>query len=66
MEIVVAHQKKSQEIFRKIIQELKRENILIIDELDLSPEQVVFVKNYFKEKVLPNLIPIMLSKENKE
>ncbi|MGQ7867883.1 polyphosphate kinase 1 [Sunxiuqinia sp. sy24] len=65
METVVSHQKRSQEIFRKIIQELRRENILIIDELDLSPGQVVFVKNYFKEKVLPNLIPIMLSKENK-
>ncbi|WP_430971697.1 polyphosphate kinase 1 [Sunxiuqinia rutila] len=65
MEIVVSHQKRSQEIFRKIIQELRQENILLIDENDLEPEQVLFVKNYFKEKVLPNLIPIMLSKENK-
>lgn len=65
MEIVVSHQRRSQEIFRKIILELRQENILLIDENDLEPEQVVFVKNYFKEKVLPNLIPIMLSKENK-
>jgi polyphosphate kinase len=65
METVVSHQKRSQEIFRKIIMELKQENILMVDENDLEPEQIVFVKNYFKDKVLPNLIPIMLSKENK-
>ena len=65
LEIVVAHQKRSQEIFRNIILELERENILVIDETQLHADQVVFVKNYFKEKVLPNLIPIMLSKENK-
>lgn len=65
METVVSHQKRSQEIFRNIMQELKRENILMVDETDLEPEQIVFVKNYFKDKVLPNLIPIMLSKENK-
>lgn len=65
MEIVVGHQKQSQEIFRQIIQELKRENIFMIDETDLAPEQIVFVKNFFKEKLLPNLIPIMLSKESK-
>ncbi|HKJ41756.1 MAG TPA: polyphosphate kinase 1 [Sunxiuqinia sp.] len=63
--IVLSHQRKSQEIFRKILQELRRENIFMINENQLEPEQIVFVKNYFKEKVLPNLIPIMLSKENK-
>lgn len=62
---VISHQRKSQEIFRQIIQELEQENIFMIDETQLEPEQIVFVKNYFKEKVLPNLIPIMLSKENK-
>nr|MBD3621370.1 polyphosphate kinase 1 [Sunxiuqinia sp.] len=56
METVVSHQKRSQEIFRNIMQELKRENILMVDETDLEPEQIVFVKNYFKDKVLPNLI----------
>lgn len=65
MEIVASHQKRSQEIFRKILDELKQENIFMIDEHDLEPEQLVFVKSYFKEKVLPNLIPIMLSKNNK-
>ena len=65
METVVSHQKRSQEIFCNIMKELKQENILMVDENDLEPEQIVFVKNYFKDKVLPNLIPIMLSKENK-
>ncbi|WP_321288102.1 polyphosphate kinase 1 [uncultured Sunxiuqinia sp.] len=65
METVVGHQKRSQEVFRKIIKELNQENIFMIDETDLEPEQIVFIKNFFKEKLLPNLIPIMLSKESK-
>lgn len=65
METVVDHQRRSQEIFRKIMKEMERENIFMVDEKDLAPEQIVFVKNYFKERVLPNLIPIMLSKEHK-
>ena len=65
VDIVLSHQRKSQEIFRKIILELEQENIFMVDETQLEPEQIVFVKNYFKEKVLPNLIPIMLSKVNK-
>lgn len=64
-DIVISHQRKSQDIFRKIILELEQENIFMIDETQLEPDQIVFVKNYFQEKVLPNLIPIMLSKENK-
>ncbi|WP_423130354.1 polyphosphate kinase 1 [Gaoshiqia sp. Z1-71] len=64
-EIVFQHQQKSQEIYRKIMEEMAAENILMIDESKLSRDQGIFVKRYFHERVLPNLVPIMLSKKNK-
>ncbi len=64
-EIVYQHQEKSQVIYAKILDEMAAENIFMINELQLTSEQGIFVKRYFHEKVLPNLVPIMLSKQNK-
>lgn len=64
-ETVYAHQKKSQEIYRKLLKEMAAEKIFILDENGLSNEQGVFVKRYFHEKVLQNLVPIMLDKKQK-
>ena len=64
-EVVFQHQLKSQEIYRRLMEEMAAENIFMIDETKLGREQGVFVKRYFHEKVLPNLVPIMLSKTNK-
>lgn len=63
--IVLHHQQRSQEIYRKILQEMAVQNIFMINETRLSSEQGIFVKRYFHEKVLPNLVPIMLNKKNK-
>ena len=64
-EIVIGHQQKVQEIFKDILEELKQNNIFLIDEKKLSHQHGVFVKKYFYDKVLPNLVPIMLNKKNK-
>ena len=64
-EIVCLHQEKSQLIYAKILDEMAAENIFMINELQLTREQGIFVKRYFHEKVLPNLVPIMLNKQNK-
>ena len=64
-EIVINQQNKVQEIFKNILEELKENNIFLVDEKDLGHSQGVFVKKYFYDKVLPNLVPIMLSKKNK-
>ena len=63
--IVFEQQEKVQNIFKNIIAELNQNNIFIIDENNLTHEQGVFVKKYFYEKVLPNLVPIMLTRKNK-
>lgn len=64
-EIVFQHQQRSQEIYRKINAEMAAENIFIIDETKLTYDQGIFVKRYFHEKVLSNLVPIMLNKTRK-
>jgi len=64
-EVVLQHQQRSQEIYKKILHEMAGQNIFMINENKLSSEQGIFVKRYFHEKVLPNLVPIMLNKENK-
>ncbi|SHF51979.1 polyphosphate kinase [Mariniphaga anaerophila] len=63
--IVYEQQEKVQQIFKDILAELNENDIFIVNEKDLSREQGIFVKKYFYEKVLPNLVPIMLSKKNK-
>lgn len=57
---VIAQQEKFERTYQKIIRELKKHNISIINEKQLTPIQGAFVKNYFREKVKSSLFPIML------
>ena len=63
--IVIAQQQKVQQIFTDIFEELKKDNIFMINEKELNHQQGIFVRKYFNDKVLPNLVPIMLSNKNK-
>jgi polyphosphate kinase len=62
-EIVIRQQGKVQEVLAEILDELKKEDIYIVNEKQLTHSQGVLVRKYFQEKVLPNLVPIMLSKK---
>lgn len=53
-------QNKFETAFHKIVGELEKHNIFIINEKELNPEQEIFLKNYFREKVMPMISPIML------
>ncbi len=64
-ETVIKHQQKAQEIYRNIFQEMASENIFMLDEKQLTHEQGIYVRKYFNMKVLPNIVPIMLSKSMK-
>jgi len=57
---VIAQQNKFEAIYQELRKELNRKKISIINEKQLTTEQGAFVKNYFKEKVMPSLFPIML------
>ncbi len=65
MEIVIEHQQKSQQNFRNITEEMASQNMFIINEKELTDEQGMHVKQYFHDKVLPSLVPIMLGKNMK-
>jgi polyphosphate kinase len=57
---VIDQQNKFEIVYQDILKELNRKKISILNEKQLSNQQGVFVKNHFKEKVMPSLFPIML------
>ena len=64
-EIVIRHQNKVNDIFNTILAELRENNIFLVNEKEFNHSQGVYVKKYFYDKVLPNLVPIMLNNKNK-
>ncbi len=58
---VVRQGKSFDEIYKAIQQELRRNNVFIINETQLTKAQSEFVKKYFDEHVRPALVPIMLN-----
>ncbi len=58
---VMGLQSKSQEVYQEILVELEHENIYIVDETQLSPEQQEFVVSYFHDKMLSAISPILCS-----
>ncbi len=61
--IVNRHQGEISEIFaRQIVPELRRHHINILRRLDLNTEQQRFVENYFRDNLLPFVMPVLLVK----
>ncbi len=58
--IVINQQNKFDSIYQTILLELAEKGISIINEKQLSTEQGLFVKSFFRDKVMPKLFPIML------
>ncbi len=59
-EISVAQYKLFDSVYEEILRGLAKDRIFIIDEKQLTAEQGEFVKSYFRRKVRPKLMPIML------
>ncbi len=64
-ETVIKQQAESLVILKDIGAELENENIFIINETELSESQKEFVKNYFLQKVSPQLVIIILNELTK-
>ena len=60
-DIVKEQEKTFTWAYRKLVLELYRENIVLLNEKQLSEEQGKEVRKYFREKVRPYLFPIMLN-----
>lgn len=62
--IVVRHERKFNHLYEDdIIKELAQQKIFIINEQQLNVSRGQFVKNYFRERVLSILVPVMLNLE---
>ena len=57
---VIRLQKIFDKTYDDILMQLRKENIFIVNEKQLSPDQRQFVRQYFELKVLPTISPIML------
>lgn len=60
-DIVLEQRAKFDYIFSLLSQELRKENIFIINEKHLNAEQEKFVSNYFHKSVRPKLMPIIVT-----
>ncbi|PRZ19800.1 polyphosphate kinase 1 [Flavobacterium granuli] len=60
-EIVIEHQAESLRILKRIETELEAENIFIINENEISEEQEIFLKDFFIQKLSPELVTIILN-----
>lgn len=60
-EIVIEHQSESLRILNDIEKKLEKEGIYIINEKEINKEQETFIKDFFIQKVSPELVTIMLN-----
>ncbi|WP_264521025.1 polyphosphate kinase 1 [Flavobacterium sp. N1994] len=60
-EIVIKQQSESLQVLNKIEKELVKQNIIIINEKEVSTEHEHFIKNFFIQKISPELVTIILN-----
>ncbi|KGO87730.1 polyphosphate kinase [Flavobacterium rivuli WB 3.3-2 = DSM 21788] len=60
-EIVIEQQSESLRILSVIEREMERENIFMLNETQLNQEQEHFIKDFFIQKVSPELVTIILN-----
>jgi len=60
-EIVIEQQSESLRTLSVIEAELEKENIFMLNELQLSKEQELFIKDFFIQRVSPELVTIILN-----
>jgi polyphosphate kinase len=61
LEIVSSQEKLFTKAYTKVTKELARHNINLIDETELTAIQGAFVMQFYRDKVRPNLFPLMLN-----
>lgn len=58
--IVLQQQYEFSRIWEEILVELENENIYLVNEKQLTPNQQAFVKKYFDDEVRSNVIPLLI------
>lgn len=57
---VLNQQSEFARIWEDVLTQMRKQKIFLVNEKELSPEQQVFVRNYFDAEVSPNVIPLMI------
>ncbi len=66
-ELVIKHQKDFLSIFRKIVASLNTQDIVILNEKNITdPQHLEFITNYYENSLRSQIFPIMLSEFNSE
>lgn len=60
---VIKLQAKFEKIYEGLLDELREHHIIMLNEKQLTPDQLLFVRRYFIDKVRPNLVPVMLDRK---
>lgn len=63
--IIIRQQEKFDESYENILRELELQGIFILKESQLSSSQGAYVHQYFREQVLPTLVPVLLDNVKK-
>lgn len=61
LKVVAKQEKIFSKAYNRVTRELARQNIFIINETQLTEEQGVYVKEFYNERVRPNLFPLMMN-----
>ena len=59
--LVLKQQAQFESAYRSILQELQEHGISIVKENELNPTQEVFIKEFYRQKLRPTLIPLMIN-----
>lgn len=60
LKIIVKQQEHFDESYENLLKELEKNGLFILNEKQLNADQGKFVREYFREQVLPTLVPILL------
>lgn len=55
------YMKEYSEAVNQVIEELGNENICLVSDTDVSPEQMEFIRSYYKEKLSGSIVPVWFS-----
>ena len=63
--ITISQYEKFEQTYAAIVEDLKKENIFILNETEVSDEQGEFIKEFFYNQVRTAMVPIMVSNLDK-
>ena len=64
-QVVLEQQQLFELSYQKLIRELKENHILQTDEKHLKADEIDFIQTFFREKIRPQIVPIMLSSKRR-